>query len=65
MLDALAPLGPGAVRGGCGAIYMVARLPPGCDDDAAAVRWLVDAHGVAVIPGSACGHSRWVGGAKL
>lgn len=55
VLDALAPLGEGAVRGGSGAIYLFCRLPPSAADDAAAVRWLTAKHGVATIPGSACG----------
>ena len=55
VLDALAPLGPGAVKGGDGAIYLLAKLPPHAPDDVAVVEWLVDAHGVATIPGTACG----------
>lgn len=58
VLDALSPLGaPGdGVYGGEGAIYLWARLPPGCEAlDLAVARWLVDVHGVCVIPGSACG----------
>ena len=58
-LDALSPLGKDAVKGGEGAIYLWARLPRTADgspaDDEAVVRWLVSKHGVAVIPGSACG----------
>ena len=55
VLDALAPLGEGAVQGGSGAIYLFCKLPPGVDDDMAAVRYLVEAHGVCLIPGSGCG----------
>ena len=55
MLDALSPLGEGAVRGGSGAIYLFVRLPEGCADDVAVVRWLTEAHGVCLIPGSGCG----------
>jgi len=55
VLAALAPLGDGAVQGGSGAIYLVARLPPHAADDVAAVRTLAEEHGVALIPGSACG----------
>ena len=55
VLDALAPLGAGAVQGGSGAIYLFCKLPEGVDDDMAAVRYLVDEHGVCLIPGSACG----------
>jgi aspartate/methionine/tyrosine aminotransferase len=46
----------GAVAGG-DAIYWWVTLPPGCEDDGAFVRWLVGKHGVAVVPGSACGAS--------
>lgn len=38
-----------------GAIYLWAKLPPGCEDDDAVVAWLVKQHGVTVIPGSSCG----------
>ena len=55
VLDALSPLGEGAVRGGSGAIYLFVRLPEGCADDVAVVRWLTEAHGVCLIPGSGCG----------
>ena len=55
VLDALAPLGAGAVRGGSGAIYLFCRLPEGCEDDVAIVRWLALKHGVCLIPGSGCG----------
>ena len=55
VLDALTPLGEGAVCGGSGAIYLFVLLPPGCADDVAVVRWLTDAHGVCLIPGSGCG----------
>jgi len=55
VLDALKPLGPGAVQGGSGAIYLFCKLPAGVEDDMAAVRYLVDTHGVCLIPGSACG----------
>ena len=52
-LDPLIAAG-GSVTGG-DAIYWWATLPPGCEDDGAVVRWLVAKHGVAVVPGSACG----------
>ena len=55
VLEALSPLGEGAVRGGSGAIYLFVRLPEGCVDDVAVVRWLTEAHGVCLIPGSGCG----------
>jgi len=54
VLDALAPLGSGAVKGGSGAIYLFCKLK-GIEDDMAAVRYLVEEHGVCLIPGSACG----------
>lgn len=45
-----------AVFGGEGAIYLWARLPAGCEAcDESVVQWLVQRHGVAVVPGSACG----------
>ena len=55
ILEALAPLGENAVRGGDGAIYLLVALPRHCADDEKVVEWLVDAHGVAAIPGAACG----------
>ncbi|CAM8885006.1 unnamed protein product [Rhodiola kirilowii] len=56
LLDALTPLGPDAVRGGEGAIYLWAKLPDQYkDDDFAVVSWLAHKHGIAVIPGSASG----------
>lgn len=53
---ALEPLIPpgGRVSGG-DAIYWWVTLPPGCEDDGAVVRWLAGKHGVAVVPGGACG----------
>ena len=66
-LDALMPLGSGAVKGGEGGIYFWAQLPAvssteGCRpaDDAAVVRWLADRHGVVVVPGSACGGNGFI-----
>ncbi|KAL4428806.1 hypothetical protein ABPG77_005244 [Micractinium sp. CCAP 211/92] len=55
IIDALSPLGPGSVLGGEGAIYFFARLPEGCEDDEAVVRWLVRKHKVCLIPGTSCG----------
>ncbi|KAK7294146.1 hypothetical protein RJT34_17029 [Clitoria ternatea] len=56
VLEALAPLGEGSVKGGEGAIYLWAKLPGGHGyEDFEVVRWLANRHGVAVIPGSACG----------
>ena len=55
LLNALSPLGEGAVKGGEGAIYLWAQLPKHASDDMALVRWLMKKHGVSVIPGSASG----------
>lgn len=55
ILEALSPLGEGAVKGGEGAIYLWARLPEKHFDDDAVVSWLAHRHGVVVIPGGACG----------
>jgi len=60
IIDALAPLGKGAVQGGSGAIYLFCRLPEGAQDDMAVVEWLVEKHGVCLIPGSACGMPGYV-----
>ncbi|KAJ8773469.1 hypothetical protein K2173_004299 [Erythroxylum novogranatense] len=55
LLEALSPLGEGAVRGGEGAIYLWAKLPDKYVDDAEVIRWLAARHGVVVIPGGPCG----------
>ncbi|ESW22683.1 hypothetical protein PHAVU_005G173300 [Phaseolus vulgaris] len=56
VLEALSPLGEGSVKGGEGAIYLWAKLPhENAYDDFDVVRWLASKHGVAVIPGIACG----------
>ncbi|KAB2081443.1 hypothetical protein E1A91_A05G134800v1 [Gossypium mustelinum] len=55
VIEALSPLGEGAVQGGEGAIYLWATLPEKCMDDVKVVHWLAHRHGVVVIPGSACG----------
>ncbi|EFJ16234.1 hypothetical protein SELMODRAFT_268593 [Selaginella moellendorffii] len=55
VLDALSPLGQGAVKGGEGAIYFWAKLPEKFPDDVAVVKWLVSKHKVMVVPGSASG----------
>lgn len=55
VVDALSPLGEGAVQGGEGAIYLWAKLPDQYVDDFKVVQWLAHKHGVAVIPGGACG----------
>lgn len=58
VLEALSPLGKDSVKGGEGAIYLWAKLPEGRGyDDFEVVRWLATRHGIAVIPGSACGSS--------
>eukprot|EP00933_Yihiella_yeosuensis_P025323 TRINITY_DN19671_c0_g1_i1.p1 TRINITY_DN19671_c0_g1~~TRINITY_DN19671_c0_g1_i1.p1 ORF type:complete len:465 (-),score=65.34 TRINITY_DN19671_c0_g1_i1:108-1502(-) len=48
-------LGPGSVKGGTGAIYLMAQLPENCADDVKVVEWLCAKHRICVIPGSACG----------
>lgn len=55
ILEALSPLGQGAVKGGEGAIYLWAKLPDEFVDDHQVVLWLARRHGIVVIPGSACG----------
>ncbi|OUZ99664.1 Aminotransferase [Macleaya cordata] len=61
LLEALSPLGEGAVKGGEGAIYLWAKLPDKYqDDDFEVVRWLAKRHGVVVIPGSASGGPGYV-----
>ena len=42
--DALSVLPPGSVVGGF-AIFFWAKLPPGCEDDVAAVEWIVQVGG--------------------
>lgn len=53
-------LGSSVVAGGEGALYLWAKLPPGCENDVAAVEWLVKAAGVCLVPGSSCGSPGWV-----
>ncbi|CAE7652844.1 ISS1 [Symbiodinium pilosum] len=48
-------LGPGSVAGGSGAIYLMAKLPKGFENDTQVVEWLSEKHRVCAIPGSACG----------
>ena len=48
-------LPPESVRGGSGAIYLFCKLPEGVSDDLGAIKWFAAKHGVALIPGSACG----------
>nr|XP_029121242.1 aromatic aminotransferase ISS1 isoform X2 [Elaeis guineensis] len=55
LVKALAPLGKDAVKGGEGALYLWVKLPNKFSDDYEVVRWLVNRHGVVVIPGSASG----------
>lgn len=55
LVDALSPLGEGAVKGGEGAIYLWAKLPEKHVNDFEVVRWLANKHGVVLIPGTACG----------
>lgn len=60
LIQALAPLGEDAVKGGEGAIYLWARLPEKFDNDFEVVRWLVRKHGVVLIPGSASGSPGYI-----
>lgn len=55
VVEALSPLGEGAVQGGEGAIYLWATLPGKYVDDVKVVHWLAKRHGVVVIPGTASG----------
>ncbi|KAF3450807.1 hypothetical protein FNV43_RR06896 [Rhamnella rubrinervis] len=56
LLEALSPLGEGAVKGGEGALYLWAKLPDKyVNNDFDVVRWLAHRHSVVAIPGSACG----------
>ncbi|XP_022714899.1 aromatic aminotransferase ISS1 isoform X2 [Durio zibethinus] len=55
VVEALSPLGEGAVQGGEGALYLWATLPEEYVDDVKVVHWLANRHGVIVIPGTACG----------
>ena len=57
VLEALTPLGKmgDGIYGGDGALYIWVRLPDGFEDDDRVVRWLVQNHGVCVIPGTSCG----------
>lgn len=56
---ALEPLGTANIVGGEGAIYFLAKLPEGMDDERV-VRWLLHQHRVAVIPASFCGAPGYV-----
>ena len=57
VLEALTPLGTmgDGIYGGDGAFYIWVRLPDGCEDDDRVVRWLVQNHGICLIPGTSCG----------
>jgi len=57
ILEALSPLE--ASFGGTGAMYIMAKLPDGMDDQEVA-RQLVEGYGVAIIPGSFCGFPGWI-----
>jgi aromatic aminotransferase len=54
VLDALSVLGEDSVPAQDGAIYFLAKLPDGMDDEEV-VRRLVTEYRVTTIPGSACG----------
>ncbi|CAK8574702.1 unnamed protein product [Lathyrus sativus] len=56
VLEALSSLGEGSIKGGEGAIYLWVKIPSRHGyDDFEVVHWLANRHGIAVIPGSACG----------
>ncbi|XP_059303260.1 aromatic aminotransferase ISS1 [Lycium ferocissimum] len=55
LLEALSPLGEGAVKGGEGAIYLWAKLPDKYMDDFKVVHWLAKRHKIVLIPGSSSG----------
>ena len=57
ILEALRPLEK--VMGGTGAMYVMAKIPDGLDDQDFA-NMLVEEYGVAVIPGSFCGFPGWI-----
>ncbi|MCI19239.1 bifunctional aspartate aminotransferase and glutamate/aspartate-prephenate aminotransferase-like, partial [Trifolium medium] len=58
VLEALSNLGEVSIKGGEGAIYLWLKIPSGQGyDDFEVVHWLANRHGIAVIPGSACGAS--------
>eukprot|EP00521_Asterionellopsis_glacialis_P010218 CAMPEP_0195302746 /NCGR_PEP_ID=MMETSP0707-20130614/31592_1 /TAXON_ID=33640 /ORGANISM="Asterionellopsis glacialis, Strain CCMP134" /LENGTH=413 /DNA_ID=CAMNT_0040366079 /DNA_START=284 /DNA_END=1525 /DNA_ORIENTATION=+ len=57
IFEALSPLAP--IMGGTGAMYVMAKLPDGMDDQEVA-RQLVEDFGVALIPGSFCGFPGWI-----
>lgn len=48
------------IIGGSGAMYVMAKLPDGMEDDEAVAEQLVDFFGIAVIPGSFCGFPGYV-----
>uniref|UniRef100_A0A7N1A771 Aminotransferase class I/classII large domain-containing protein n=2 Tax=Kalanchoe fedtschenkoi TaxID=63787 RepID=A0A7N1A771_KALFE len=55
LIDALQPLGPDAVKGGQGAIYLWVNLPASYPNDVEVVKWMARKHGVVLLPGSASG----------
>eukprot|EP00894_Picocystis_sp_ML_P001855 jgi/Pico_ML_1/52372/g3084.t1 len=59
--DALMPLGEENIKGGNGAIYYFCKLPERYQEkDQEVVQWLVEKHGICVIPGSSCGSPGWI-----
>jgi aromatic aminotransferase len=48
------------IMGGTGAMYVMAQLPKGKEDDLKVCRALVQDYGIAVIPGSFCGFPGWI-----
>jgi aromatic aminotransferase len=58
ILAAVSPLEQ--IMGGSGAMYIMAKLPEGYNDDQEFSRVLVKTYGVAVIPGTFCGFPGWI-----
>lgn len=57
ILKALQPL---ETIGGSGAMYVMAKLPPGKDDDVEIGEIFVEKYGIAITPGSFCGIPGWI-----
>lgn len=57
IIKALQPL---EIIGGNGAMYVMAKLPDGIEDDVKVGEILVEKYGIAIIPGSFCGYPGWI-----
>lgn len=57
IVKALEPL---EIIGGNGAMYLMAKLPDGIEDDVKVGEMLVEKYGIAIIPGSFCGYPGWI-----